>query len=247
MDKKTTGYVLSIVGIVNAYILASVGFNMFSFMTFLALAAYGIFLLSKEDTFVKTLFQKIKENKYIAKQSEGAASTSTSSTTTTANTATTTNTNESSKETLKEKKVNYISLIAAALAAIAVFLPWLKVTASYNAMGQSGSFSSGAILGVHIAGGILGLLLALAGGFMAFRQIKWAFIAGAVNFINGIGYMVGWFGAGADAGFTRYSYSSDFGSSKASIDPQIGLYMFVIASLVFIVFSLKNFKTEKAK
>jgi hypothetical protein len=54
---------------------------------------------------------------------------------------------------------------------------------------------------------------------MAFTNNKWAFIAGAENFINGIGYMLGWFGANIVA-----SYSSYFGapSPKKSFDQQIG-------------------------
>jgi hypothetical protein len=142
------------------------------------------------------------------------------------------------------KKVNYIALIAAGLAAIAVFLPWVEATSSVSFGGYSGNYSSGGISGISIGGGILGLLVALAGGFMAFKNIKWAFIAGAVNFINGLGYMLGWFGAGGGA-----SYSSSFGggSARASVDPQVGLYLFVLASLVFVIFTLKNLKAEKAE
>ena len=79
---------------------------------------------------------------------------------------------------------------------------------------------------------------------MAFKNIKFAFIAGAVNFLNGLGYMLGWFGAGGGG-----SYSSSFGggSAKASVDPQIGLYLFVLASLVFVICTFKNLKGEKTE
>ncbi|XQP84746.1 MAG: hypothetical protein ACOJUL_02265 [Candidatus Pollutiaquabacter aromativorans] len=79
---------------------------------------------------------------------------------------------------------------------------------------------------------------------MAFKNIKFAFIAGAVNFLNGLGYMLGWFGAGGGA-----SYGSNFGggSARASVDPQVGLYLFVLASLVFVIFTLKNLKGEKTE
>ncbi len=142
------------------------------------------------------------------------------------------------------KKLNYIALVAAGLAAIAVFLPWVEATSSASFGGYSSSFSSGGISGISIGGGIFGLLLALAGGFMAFKNIKWAFIAGAINFINGLGYMLGWFGAGGGG-----SYSSSFGggSARASVDPQVGLYLFVLASLVFVIFTLKNLKGEKTE
>ena len=56
--------------------------------------------------------------------------------------------------------------------------------------------------------------------------------------------MLGWFGAGGGA-----SYSSSFGggSARASVDPQVGLYLFVLASLVFVIFTLKNLKGEKTE
>ena len=116
-----------------------------------------------------------------------------------------------------------------------VFLPWLEVSSSVSFGGYSGSYSSGGISGISIGGGIFGLLVALAGGFMAFKNIKFAFIAGAINFLNGLGYMLGWFGASGGS-----SYGG--GYARASVDPQIGLYLFVLASLVFAIFTLKNLK-----
>ena len=141
-------------------------------------------------------------------------------------------------------KLNYTALGAAGLAAISVFLPWVEASSSASFGGYSATYSSGGISGISIGGGGLGLLVALAGGFMAYKNIKFAFIAGAVNFLNGIGYMLGWFSAGGGG-----SYSSSFGggSARASVDPQFGLYLFVLASLVFVVFTLKNLKEEKTE
>ena len=136
-------------------------------------------------------------------------------------------------------KSSKIALVAAGLAAISVFLPWLEVSSSASFGGYSGSFSSGGISGISIGGGIFGLLVALAGGFMAFKNIKFAFIAGAINFLNGIGYMLGWFGA---SGGSSYNSSYGGGYASASVDPQIGLYLFVLSSLVFTIFTLKNLK-----
>ncbi len=226
MDNKTTGYVLSVVGIVNMILFNGISYNIIPFITFLAISAYGIFLLSKEDTPIKTLFDKIKSNKSLNSQNN------------------TSNPIEPSNENLKNSKVNYIALIAAGLAAIAVFLPWVEASSSASFGGYSANYSSGGISGISIGGGIFGLLLALAGGFMAFKNIKWAFIAGAINFINGLGYMLGWFSAG---GGGSYSSSYGGGSAKASVDPQIGLYLFVLASLVFVIFTLKNLKATKAE
>ncbi len=139
------------------------------------------------------------------------------------------------------KKTNYIAIITAGLAAVSVFLPWLEASTSASFMGQSASYSSGGIAGISTGGGIWGLLIAIAGGYMALKNIKWAFVAGIVNFITGLGYIVGWFGTKANV-----SYGSDYGSARSSVDPQLGLYLFVIASLVFTVVTLKNLKSGEA-
>jgi len=137
------------------------------------------------------------------------------------------------------KKVNYIALIAAGLAAISVFLPWVEASSSIDAgIFGSHNYSTGAFSGIQFSEGILGLLAALAGGIMAFKNIRWAFIAGIFNFLNGLGYMLGWFQSGG-------SYSNSYSSVSSSIDPLFGLYIFLIASVVFVIFTLKDFKKVK--
>lgn len=128
------------------------------------------------------------------------------------------------------KRTNYVVIIVSIIIVISVFLPWYEASSSSSFGDFNSSFSSG---------GILGLLLAFAGGFMALKNIKWAFITGVFNFFIGLGYMLGWFGS-----IGGVSYSSSYGgaSAQASIDPQIGLYLFVIGSLIFAIFTLKNLK-----
>jgi len=226
MNKKYIGYIIGITGLLNIILLYRIERNVIPFLTFLVAIIYGIYLLSKEDTPVKTLFDKLKNYKDNMGKSNDSAS------------------KETNIVGSSNQKINYIAIVAASLAAISVFLPWVEASSSASFGGYSSSYSTGGISGISIAGGIFGLLLALAGGFMAFKNIKWAFIAGAINFINGLGYMLGWFGAG---GGGSYSSSYGGGSARASIEPQIGLYLFVLASLVFVIFTLKNLKTEKAE
>ena len=139
-------------------------------------------------------------------------------------------------------KLNYIALGAAGLSAFSVFLPWVEASTSASFGGYSSSYSTGGISGIATGLGIFGLMAALAGGYMAFKNIKFAFIAGAINLLNGLAYMFGWFGAKAGS-----SISSDFGGgyAKSSVDPQIGLYLFVLSSLIFVIFTLKNLKGIK--
>ena len=86
-------------------------------------------------------------------------------------------------------------------------------------------------------------MIALAGGFMAFKNIKWSFAAGALNFLIGIAHMLGWIGA------TGGGYSASYGGGSASVkvNPQIGLILFVIASALFVIATLKYLKAPKAE
>ena len=122
-----------------------------------------------------------------------------------------------------------ITLGAAGLAAFSVFLPWIEITSSISFGGFNSSIT---ISGIKNGGGFFGLLVALAGGYMVFKKIKFAFIAGALNFLIGLGYMLGWFDGGG-------SYTSSL--VGISINPKFGLYLFILASIVFMIFTLKNF------
>ena len=48
------------------------------------------------------------------------------------------------------KNPNYIAVVAAVIAAISVFLPWVEASSSATFMGQSASFSTGGISGISL-------------------------------------------------------------------------------------------------
>jgi type II secretory pathway pseudopilin PulG len=137
-------------------------------------------------------------------------------------------------------KVNYLALGAVALTIISIFSPWLEVSDTANASGLTESFQPVIISGISIGYGIFGLLVALLGGFLVFKEYKWTVVAGIVNFIIGYGYLHQWFGAGSHD-------SGNYGdvTSKSSVDPKFGIYLFIIASLAFIIFTLKYYKSKK--
>jgi hypothetical protein len=147
------------------------------------------------------------------------------------------NTRNSIRETSKKNENTPLPWIAAGVAAIAVFLPWVEVSSSVAFGSYQSSYSSGGISGIQIPGGIVGLLLTLLGGYMAFKKMKWSFVTGAINLFNGVGYLLGWFG-------TRGSFSSSFGSGSASmgVDAKFGLYLFILASLAFVVLTFRYTK-----
>ncbi|MDD4968181.1 MAG: hypothetical protein PHT07_02010 [Paludibacter sp.] len=137
-------------------------------------------------------------------------------------------------------KVKSFALGAVALAVLSIFLPWVEVSGDVGNADVSGSFQPVIISGISIGYGIIGLLIALFGGFLAYKEYKWTFVAGIVNFINGYGYLHGWFGASTHD-------SGNYGdvTSRSSVDPKYGIYLFIIASLAFIVFTVRNYKLKK--
>ena len=138
-------------------------------------------------------------------------------------------------------KVNFLALGAVALALIAIFSPWIEVSDASITSDISDSFQPVIIHGISIGYGILGFLVALLGGFLVYKEYKWTFVAGIVNFINGYGYLHQWFGAGTHD-------SANYGdvTSRSVVEPRFGIYLFITASLAFIVFTIKCYRLKKA-
>jgi len=139
-------------------------------------------------------------------------------------------------------KTNYLALGAVALTIISIFLPWVEVSGVGSPSESSESFQPVIISGISIGYGILGLLIILIGGFLAYKEYRWTFVAGIVNFINGYGYLHEWFGAATHD-------SANYGdvTSRSSVDPQNGIYLFILASILFVIFTLKNYKMKRTE
>ncbi len=130
-----------------------------------------------------------------------------------------------------------ITLIAAGVSVLSVFLPWLEATVTSSSGGQSMSMSSGGFAGTEFDGAILGLIVAIAGGVMVYKQIKYAFAAGAINLIIGLGHALGIFGE-----IQGGSYKSAYVSANTSVSPKIGLIIFLICTIIFMVNTYNDFK-----
>jgi hypothetical protein len=140
----------------------------------------------------------------------------------------------------KKTNINYAAIVLAAIAAISVFLPWAEATSSVTGFGNSSHYSSGGISGISIpAIGTVGLLMALIGGGLAIAGTKWASIFGIINVIDGIGYAFGWFDTKG-----KVNVNGAFGDSnyhaEVEVNPQYGLYLFIFASFLFVIFSLTH-------
>jgi|TARA_B100001971_G_scaffold3705_1_gene3040 hypothetical protein len=131
---------------------------------------------------------------------------------------------------------NMIAVICGAIMAIATFLPWIEASSSAQVMGQTASFSTGGISGISLGHGIFGVLLGIAGIVLAWIGFKFALIVGAIGLIDAIALMLGWGSSGASFSGSGYSGSS-------SVDPLWGLFLFAIASLAYLVFTVKQLKS----
>jgi hypothetical protein len=149
--------------------------------------------------------------------------------------------NNNDYNTPHNRDQNYFALAAAAAMAIAVFLPWFTATCTTNILGVNNSFTSPAISGIDIKGGIAGLILAASGGLLTYLRISGPLLIGLINLIIGVGYILGWF---TNIDTNAFSSSISYGdySAKFSIDlnPQIGIYIFIASSILFIVASFKS-------
>jgi hypothetical protein len=138
------------------------------------------------------------------------------------------------------KNSNKLGLVFSIVAAISVFLPWAKASSSYSAGGfGSGSYSTGAISGITLGVGIAGMLFALAAAYLSFNRMKQTWIVGTIMLIDSVYYLITMGNAG---GRSSASYGGYSASASVSVDPQIGLFVFALSSLLILVTTLKDRK-----
>jgi len=137
-------------------------------------------------------------------------------------------------------KANYFALGAVVLTLISIFLPWVEVSVVYDNPDLKQSLIPETISGIAIGYGIIGFLIALGGAFLTIKKFRWTFIAGIINFIDGFGYLHGWFGAA-----TRDSANYGDVTSQSSVIPKYGLYLFIISSAAFLLFTIKFIRQKR--
>ena len=125
------------------------------------------------------------------------------------------------------KNINYLSVSMAVITVISIFLPWAEASSSFSFGNYSGSYHSGGVSGFYCGAGIIGLLIGVTGGILAFNSFKWTFVTGILNFLIGLGFVFGWF---SSEGFISYNTGFGYGHASAHVNPQFGLYIFLISS-----------------
>lgn len=138
------------------------------------------------------------------------------------------------------KSTNKLGLIFSVVAAISVFLPWAESSSSYSAGSfGSGSYSSGGISGISLGVGLVGLAFAIAAAIMSYKSKKATWIIGLVMFIDALYYLFSMSNAGGSSTTSFGEYSA---SASVKVQPQLGLFLFAISSLLILITTLKDRK-----
>jgi len=143
------------------------------------------------------------------------------------------------EESNAEKTKNLMGMICAIVMVISVFLPWAEASSSVSSSYGGGSYSTGGISGISLGYGMFGLLLGIGGLIMSLKRMKWTWLLGLVSLIDGISYLIAMGDAGVSSSSSYGGYSA---SVKASVDPQAGLFIFLVCALLLTVFTLKDRK-----
>jgi hypothetical protein len=144
------------------------------------------------------------------------------------------------EESKVEKSKNLMGVICAIVMVISVFLPWAEASSSVSSSyGGGGSYSTGGISGISLGYGVFGLLLGIGGLIMSLKRMKWTWLLGLVALIDGISYLIAMGDAGVSSSSSYGGYSA---SVKASVDPQVGLFVFIVGGVLLTIFTLKDRK-----
>lgn len=192
-----------------------------------ALLIYGISLLIKENksvdkyfnqliNFIKKYFDSLKQKKHPLNKSANSEQL-----------------NESvNLEHNYNKPINIVAIISAALMIISPILPWASARSSGSFMGKTASFSTGGLSGLNTTWGILGFIISIGCIIMVYKRMKFSALLGILNLLLVIAAIIDFDSRGSSVSFGR-------ASGSARIDPEYGIFIFALASLVYIGFTLK--------
>lgn len=134
------------------------------------------------------------------------------------------------------KVSNFMAYLACTVALLSLFLPWVEIH-SWTRLGEAtSSWSTGEIIGITTAYGIFGLFLVFLGGYWVWSKNQFAFLVGVVNALNGLAALLIW--GSSDA---KYNDPIE-GYASVQVTLQIGCFVFVVAVLVFLIATFKQFK-----
>lgn len=131
-------------------------------------------------------------------------------------------------------KQDYISLLAAMVAAGSVFFPWFNVEVITSHSGYANYQLYGTFKGTYVEGGWAGLSLSFFCIVMIFLRNKWGSLTGLCNVLIGLSYLLGW------VDLSGKFLETSTNNALLRVEPQNGLYLFIASSLVCSVLILRT-------
>lgn len=147
-----------------------------------------------------------------------------------------------SKKSPSSRRLIKLGTIAGIVMVISVFLPWVEGSASSSVMGYSSSFSTGRLPGTSLWYGWMAISLGVLGVFFVHKEYKFSIIIGVIAILDAIALISGWLSFDT-------SISGNGFSAQSGLQPLAGLYIFALASVIYLIATLKYIKgnsTESA-
>ena len=129
-----------------------------------------------------------------------------------------------------------IVLLIVALAAGSIFFPWFRIYFTNNTAESSTYTLQGSYSGTFVEGGWVGLSLSIFCLILAYLKSKWGGLFSAGNTLVGMAYLLGW--VELTSKFTKVKATQ--AQIQLKIEPQAGLYFFIVCSLLSTILLLQK-------
>jgi hypothetical protein len=134
-------------------------------------------------------------------------------------------------------KKEILGITACVLMMLGVYFPWVNISSSLWVVDQLASLTEESISGFYFWGGVVGFIASFIGLILLIKKFRYAAVIGFVNSLTGILYLITCFGLTDAKNYPAYEYKSITGMEIA-----FGLYIFIIASVIYMVITFPNIK-----
>ncbi|MFA9212266.1 MAG: hypothetical protein ACEQSR_00265 [Candidatus Methylacidiphilales bacterium] len=145
------------------------------------------------------------------------------------------------------KKINYLGIILVLVMISSLWMPWKAISSSMqlnsSAINLGGEAQSESINAFQYSSfSYLIVMLSLIGGFLSFKNVKFSFVIGILNLVLGICYALNLITPAGSGAFNIeiQNESMDY-SGKIGFENQIGIYIFLAASLIYSILEFKSY------
>jgi|GEM_PF-6247630 hypothetical protein len=126
---------------------------------------------------------------------------------------------------------------------ISFFMPWLKVT-YISSQDNSSMYLTNYhefYSGWMVYGAIIGMVFSIIGICLSYKKFKYSIFIGIINLLISVSYLFGWLGKGITGGL---NLSTDNTIISTEIHPGYGLYLFILAAIIYVISTSKFLKKE---